>query len=123
MTVKLANFEVTVLGQVVKPGKYPIFKENITIFEAIAMAGDINDYGNLQNVKIIRTCNNKSTIYFFDLTEREILDSDFYYLQNQDLVYIEPHKFAALKKSQSQILFSGISTFAILLNVILNMSN
>lgn len=48
VVVKLANFEVTVLGEVNQPGIYPVYKENLTIFDALAMAADINDYGNLQ---------------------------------------------------------------------------
>ena len=57
--VKLANFEVTVLGEVNNPGTFPVYKENLTIFDALAMAGDINDYGNLKKIKIVRSNNNK----------------------------------------------------------------
>ena len=100
--VKLANFEVTVLGEVNNPGTFPVYKENLTIFDALAMAGDINDYGNLRKVKIVRSNNNKKKVYFFDLTESTILNSNFYYLSNKDLVYVQPLKFKGLKKSQSQ---------------------
>ena len=60
--VKLANFQFTILGEVNAPGNYPIYKEVITIYDAIAMAGGINDYGNLQKVKIVRSENNKKQI-------------------------------------------------------------
>ena len=118
--VKLANFEVTVLGEVNNPGTFPVYKENLTIFDALAMAGDINDYGNLRKIKIVRSSNNKKKIYFFDLTESKILNSNFYYLNNKDLVYVQPLKFKGLKKSQSQILLSSLTTFAVLFNAILN---
>ena len=118
--VKLANFEVTVLGEVNNPGTFPVYKENLTIFDALAMAGDINDYGNLRKIKILRSSNNKKKIYFFDLTESKILNSNFYYLNNKDLVYVQPLKFKGLKKSQSQILLSSLTTFAVLFNAILN---
>ena len=120
VVVKLANFEVTVLGEVNNPGTFPVYKDNLTIFDALAMAGDINDYGNLRKVKIVRSNNNKKKVYFFDLTESKILESNFYYLNNKDLVYVQPLKFKGLKKSQSQILLSSLTTFAVLFNAFIN---
>ena len=86
--VKLANFEITILGEVTIPGRYPVYKEGITIYEALAMAGDINDYGNLQEVKMIRSNKNKKEVYYLDLTDADILTSDFYYLHNNDLILL-----------------------------------
>ena len=118
--VKLANFEVTVLGEVNIPGAYPVYKENLTIFDALAMAGDINDYGNLRKVKIVRSKNNKKEVSFIDLTDSKILSSNYYYLNNKDLVYVQPLKFKGLKKSQSQLFLSSLTTFAVLFNAYLN---
>ena len=118
--VKLANFEVTVLGEVNMPGAYPVYKENLTIFDALAMAGDINDYGNLRKVKIVRSKNNKKEVSFLDLTDSKILSSNYYYLNNKDLVYVQPLKFKGLKKSQSQLFLSSLTTFAVLFNAYLN---
>ena len=115
--VKLANFEVTVLGEVNMPGAYPVYKENLTIFDALAMAGDINDYGNLRKVKIVRSKNNKKEVSFIDLTDSKILSSNYY---NKDLVYVQPLKFKGLKKSQSQLFLSSLTTFAVLFNAYLN---
>ena len=118
--VKLANCEVTVLGEVNMPGAYPVYKENLTIFDALAMAGDINDYGNLRKVKIVRSKNNKKEVSFIDLTDSKILSSNYYYLNNKDLVYVQPLKFKGLKKSQSQLFLSSLTTFAVLFNAYLN---
>jgi polysaccharide export outer membrane protein len=118
--VKLANFEVTVLGEVNMAGTYPVYKENLTIFDALAMAGDINDYGNLRKVKIVRSKNNKKEVSFLDLTDSKILSSNYYYLNNKDLVYVQPLKFKGLKKSQSQLFLSSLTTFAVLFNAYLN---
>ena len=63
VVVKLANFEVTV-SEVNNPGTFPVYKDNLTIFDALAMAGDINDYGNLRKVKIVRSNNNKKKYIF-----------------------------------------------------------
>ena len=120
--VKLANFEVTILGEVNLPGRYPVYKEGITIYDALAMAGDINDFGNLKEVKIIRTNKNKKKIYYLDLTDANILNSEFYYLRNNDMIYIQPLKYKGFRKSQSQILLSTISTFAIVFNLYLKLA-
>ena len=122
VVVKLANFEITILGEVNVPGRYPVYKEGLTIYDALAMAGDINDYGNLTEVKIIRSNKNKKQIYYLNLTDANILTSDFYYLRNNDLIYVQPLKYKGLRKSQSQILLSTLTTFAILFNVYLKIS-
>ena len=105
------------------PGRYPVYKDNITIFEAIAMAGDITDYGNLTKVKLIRSHKNKKQIHYIDLTDKTILSSEYYYLRNEDLIYIQPLKFKGLKTSQSQVVLSTLTTIAIVFNVYLNFKN
>lgn len=121
--VKLANFEFSVLGEVKNPGRYPVYKDNITIFEALAMSGDITDFGNLKKVKLIRSHKNKKQIYDIDLTDQATLSSEYYYLRNDDLIYIQPLRFKGLRTSQTQIILSGLTTIAILLNVYLNFNN
>ena len=118
----MANFEVTILGEVNNAGTFPVFKESVTIFEAISMAGDLSDYANRQKVKIIRTHNNKKKIYAIDLTNQQLLLSDFYYLRNNDMIYVEPLKYRTFRKSQSQLLLSALTTFAVLFNVYLKFS-
>jgi len=120
--VKLASFEFTILGEVNLPGRYPVYQEGVTIYDAIAMAGDINDYADLTKVKIIRSNKNKKQIYHIDLTQSELLTSDFFYLRNNDAIYIQPLKYKGFRKSQSQILLSTLTTIAILFNVYLKIS-
>ena len=120
--VKLANFQFTVLGEVNAPGNYPVYEEGITIYDALAMSGGINDYANLKKVKILRSENNKKQVYDIDLTSSNILNSDFFYLRNHDVIYIEPLKFKGFRKSQSQLLLSALTTFAVLFNVYLKFS-
>ena len=122
VVVKLANFEFTILGEINAPGNYPIYKEGLTIYDAIAISGDITDYGNLKHVKIIRSNKNKKKVYHIDLTDSNVLSSDFYYLRNNDLIYVQPLRYKGLRKSQSQILLSTLTTFAILFNVYLKIS-
>lgn len=122
VVVKLANFEFTILGEINAPGNYPVHKEELTIYDAIAMAGDISDYGNLKKVKVIRSHKNKKQIYHLDLTDSNILVSDFYYLRNNDLIYIQPLRFKGFRKSQSQVLLSTLTTIAVLFNVYLKIT-
>jgi polysaccharide export outer membrane protein len=117
--VKLANFQFTVLGEINAPGNYPVYKEGLTIYDALAMSGGINDYGNLKKVKIVRSEKNKKQVYNIDLTLSNILTSDFFYLRNNDLIYVQPIKFKGFRKSQSQLLLSSLTTFAVLFNVYL----
>ena len=120
--VKLANFQFTILGEINVPGNYPVYKEGLTIYDAIAMAGGMNDYGNLKKVKIVRSAKNNKQVYDIDLTSGDILSSDFFYLRNNDLIYIQPLKFKGFRKSQSQLLLSALTTFAVLFNVYLKFS-
>tara|TARA_B100000945_G_scaffold313582_1_gene309875 strand:- start:657 stop:1436 length:780 start_codon:yes stop_codon:yes gene_type:complete len=120
--VKLANFQFTVLGEINAPGNYPVYKEGLTIYDAIAMAGGINDYGNLKKVKIIRSEKNKKQVHNIDLTSSNMLASEFFYLRNNDLIYIQPLKFKGFRKSQSQLLLSALTTFAVVFNVYLKFS-
>ena len=122
VVVKLANFEFTILGEINGPGNYPVYKEGLTIYDAIAMAGDITDYGNLAKVKIIRSHKNKKQVYHLNLTDTKVLASEFYYLRNNDLIYIQPLKFKGFRKSQSQLLLSTLTTIAVLFNVYLKIS-
>lgn len=117
--VKLANFQFTVIGEVNSPGNYPVYKEGLTIYDAIAISGGVTDYGNLKKVKIIRSEKNKKQIYNIDLTSNNIITSEFFYLRNNDLIYVKPLKFKGFKKSQSQLLLSALTTFAVLFNVYL----
>ena len=119
---KLGNFNITVLGEIYRPNTFPIYKDNISIFEALALSGGITDYGDLTKVKLIRTENNKKTVYNLDLTKQKIINSEFYYLHNNDLVYVEPLKYRGFKKSQSQLLLSSITTVAVIVNVYLKIT-
>jgi len=120
--VKLANFQVTILGEVNNAGTFPVFKESVTIFEALAMAGDLSDYANRQKLKIVRTHNNKKNIYTIDLTDQQLLLSDFYYLRNDDVIYVEPLKYRTFRKSQSQVVLSAITTLTLMVNVFLRIT-
>ena len=86
------------------------------------MAGGITDFGNLTKVKIIRSDKNKKQIFDIDITGANTISSDFYYLRNNDLIYVKPLKYKGFRKSQSQLLLSTLTTIAILFNVYLKVT-
>lgn len=92
LIVKLSNFNLTVLGEVTKPGMYKVYQTQINLFEAIAMAGNMTSFAKNSEVKIVRQTNNGSEIITVDLGQADILSSPYYYLKPNDIVYVEPLK-------------------------------
>ena len=92
VVVKLVMYNISLLGEVKSPGKYPVYNNRINIFEALAMANDLTPYANRGKVQIIRTNGTKTNVAVFDLQNKEILTSPYYYLQPNDIVYVEPLK-------------------------------
>lgn len=88
--VRLVNFEVAVLGEVSSPGNYSIDKDQVNIFQVIGYAGGFKDYANIKKVKLIRQTAKGSEIHEIDLSKKDILQSDFFYLMPNDIVYVEP---------------------------------
>jgi len=92
LTVKLVNNYVSVLGEVSEPGMYPIYKERLNIYQALAMAGDAADFGDRTEVSIIRKTGEGSIIKEFNITDRNIVDSEFYYVMPNDVIYVKAVK-------------------------------
>ncbi|MEN5058269.1 polysaccharide biosynthesis/export family protein [Sphingobacterium kitahiroshimense] len=86
------NFRISVLGEVARPGSFIIPTERITILEALGMAGDLTIRGVRQHVTLIREVNGEKTINHLDLTKQETLNSPYYYLAQNDVIYVEPNK-------------------------------
>jgi len=90
LIVKLANFNITVLGEVVRPGMYKVYQSQINLFEAISMASNMTNFAKKDEVKIIRQTDNGSEIITVDMGQADILSSDYYYLKPNDIIYVEP---------------------------------
>ena len=91
VTVKLMNFKVSVLGDVARPGQIMATGERMTIFEALSMVGDLTIYGQRRNVTVLREENGVRTIGELDLSSKEVFKSPYYYLHQNDVVYVEPN--------------------------------
>jgi polysaccharide export outer membrane protein len=96
--VRILNFKITVLGEVNKPGVYTIRNERVSIPEALGMAGDLTVDGDRNNINIIREENGKRIVTKVDLTQTDLFSSPFYYLKQNDLIYVEP-SLKGVKKS------------------------
>jgi polysaccharide biosynthesis/export protein len=93
VVVKLVLYNVSVLGEVTTPGKFTIYNDRVNIFEALALAHDITAFGNRSKVQVIRSEGNKNNVVTLDLLSKDILSSPYYYLQPNDIVYVEPLKY------------------------------
>jgi polysaccharide export outer membrane protein len=92
LVVKLANFNLTLLGEVSRPGMYKVYQSQINLFEAVAMAGNMTNFAKRKAVRIVRQTDNGSEIITVDMGKADILSSPYYYLKPNDIVYVEPLK-------------------------------
>jgi polysaccharide export outer membrane protein len=88
--VRIANYIVSVLGEVARPAQYVIPNERITLPEALAIAGDLTVYGKRENILIIREIDGKRHFARLDITNRDIFGSPYFYLHSGDILYVEP---------------------------------
>lgn len=118
--VRYSNFKITVLGEVVRPATYSLPNERISVLDAIGLAGDLTIYGKRENVLIIREEDGKKQFSRVNLNSVELFKSPFYYLKQNDVLYVEPNKakVATLNSNSRQsaaIVISAISVLAIIL--------
>lgn len=92
VVVKLVNFEISVLGEVGSPGNFTIDKDQINIFQALALAGGMRDFSNVNKVALVRQTLKGSEIHYVDLSDKNILESDYFYMMPNDILYVEPRK-------------------------------
>ena len=118
--VKLLSFKLTVLGEVRSPGRYFVYNGQASVLEALGLAGDLTEYGNRQNVKLVRQTPKGSEVVLLDLTNPELLRSPYYYLLPNDALYVEPLKARTSRANANNlgIVFAGISAIVLLLSYI-----
>ncbi|NVO11219.1 MAG: polysaccharide biosynthesis/export family protein [Bacteroidales bacterium] len=117
VAVKLTNFQVSVLGEVNNPGSYTIEKEQVNIFQALGLAGGPKEFSNLMKVTLVRQTDTGSQVQVLDLTNQKILESEYYYLMPNDIVYIEPVKAKTNIGSSPYLLVSTLSLVLLALNI------
>lgn len=124
VTVRMVNYKISVIGEVNRPGTFTISNEKVNLLEALAMAGDMTVYGLRDNVKLIREdATGKQMIITLDLNKAEIILSPYYYLQQNDIVYITPNKAKAQNSdigNSTSLWFSATSILVSLASLLFN---
>ncbi|MCK0147038.1 polysaccharide biosynthesis/export family protein [Arenibacter sp. F26102] len=115
INIRLVNFTVTILGEVQRPGTYPVSGERITILEALGFAGDLTIKGIRKNVMVIRDFDGTKVYTRIDLTQKEAMNSPVYYLTQNDVVYVEPNQSAVTSSSLDNRAGIAISLASILI--------
>jgi polysaccharide export outer membrane protein len=120
VSIRHLNFEVTVIGEVGRPMVIPVPNEKISLLTALGQAGDITVYGKKDNVLVIRESNGKKMVKRINLNAADFLNSSYYYLKPNDIVYVEPNKnkLASVSRGRQLLpaLLSGLSVVVIVLD-------
>ena len=124
VTVRMVNYKISVIGEVDRPGTFTISNEKVNLLEALAMAGDMTVYGLRDNVKLIREdANGKQQIVTLDLNNAETILSPYYWLQQNDIVYITPNKAKARNSdvgNSTSLWFSATSILVSVVSLLVN---
>ena len=124
VTVRFVDYKISVLGEVTAPGTYTIKNGKVNVLQALSLARDLTIYGERENVKIIREdANGKQNIYEVNLNDAALLNSPYYYLQQNDIVYVTPNKSKAKNSdvgSSTSLWFSGTSIAVSLISLLFN---
>ena len=118
VNIFIANFTVTVTGDVFRPGTFTIPNERITIIEAIGLAGDLNISAKRNNIKVFREEGNEKKVYEVDLLSNSTFTSPAYYLQQNDVVYVEPNYARAQSAASNQNTGLFVSIGSIIISLI-----
>jgi len=91
VNIRILNFRISVLGEVNNPGTFTVLEERISILQALGLAGDLTINGNRNNIILVRTANGETENYNIDLTKSEFMQSSFYNLKQNDIIYVQPN--------------------------------
>jgi polysaccharide export outer membrane protein len=123
VNVRMLNFKIAVLGDVLKPDNYKVLNERITIMEALSLAGDLNITAKRDNIILIREIDGKREYIPMDISSSKIFQSPYYYLKNNDVIYVQPDKtkYATVDGSYRtfSLVLSALSIAAIILTNVL----
>jgi len=126
VTVRMSSYRVTVTGEVNRPGVFPVTSEKMSVLEALAQAGDLTLYGRRDNILLLREdATGKKSVHKLDLKDANIINSPYYYVQQNDVIYVEPNKVRANNSTIGQsttIWFSVISILTSLASLIVTIA-
>ncbi|MBO5549901.1 MAG: polysaccharide export protein [Prevotella sp.] len=118
VTVRMINYKISVIGEVNRPGMFTVANEKINILEALAQAGDLTIYGVRDKVQLIREdATGKKEIHILNLNDANIINSPYYYLQQNDIIYVEPNKVKSQNSSVGSMTTLWFSATSILISL------
>lgn len=118
VTVRMSNYKISVLGEVAKPGSFTVSNEKVNVLEALAMAGDMTVYGVRTNVKLVREdADGKREIIPLDLTKSDLVLSPYFYLKQNDILYVTPNETKAKSSDIGTTTTTWISATSILISL------
>ena len=118
VTVRMTGYQISVIGEVARPGTFTVSREKITILEALAQAGDLTIWGKRDNVQLIREdAMGQKSIHIIDLKDANLINSPYYYLQQNDVIYVTPNKVKAQNSSVGSMTTLWFSATSILISL------
>lgn len=123
--VKLANFRVTVMGEVSRPGVQYVYNDRHTVYQAIAEAGDFTEYADRSRIKLVRELKSQTEVVYLDFAKKTPINTEYFFMMPGDVIYVEPVKAKALEiNSRSlSLLLSAISVTSLVANIIISNAN
>lgn len=119
VNLRIVNYNISVLGEVAKPGNFTVQDEKVTVLEALSLAGDLTIYGKRDNILVVRDQGDSTKVnYRIDLTNSDFMRSPAYYLQQNDIVYVEPNKAQVQSSTYNRNTPVYISIASVLISLI-----
>ena len=118
VNLRILNFKISLIGEVNKPGVYSVQSDRITLFEALSLAGDLTIYGNRNSIIIIRENEGVRSIETVDITKRDFINSSYYYLSQNDQVYVEPNKTKVNASVIGPNITAGLSALSLIITIL-----
>lgn len=117
VNIQFEDMKITVMGEVTRPGQFSIERDEVSLLDALAMAGDMTIYGERNGVAVIRKIDGKSVVSYLDLRNKETIESPFFHLQPNDVVYVKPNRYKAANAEINQNRSFWISIVSTLVSV------
>lgn len=120
--LKLISFKISVMGEVNNPGYYYIYNGQATVLEGISLAGDLTDFGNRNNIKLIRQNDDGVEVILLDLAQSDIMKSKYYYLLPNDVIYVEPSERQINRENLAPlgVLFGAVTALGVVARLIID---
>lgn len=123
VNIQFLNFKINVLGEVSRPGEFAINSDRVTLFDALSMAGDITDYGVKERITVIREQNGQRTIAYLDATSTDVFKSPYYYLQQNDIIIVDPDEIKQTNVAVNPKGRNTLSTVTSILSILVTVTS